>query len=229
MTPDSSIDLIPIAHKLEGAAFQLFRNWTAQLKGKPEVVIKDERVLVQDLREAFESAIRTLNAKDADKRKPEGWDLGFVAGVIQGNLETKWYHDYVARTTEEYKTFAALKAMEAYLGFDKLTCIRVENLYSAFLTGDSNLEDISEEAFLRELDTSKGGKLKVFATDESGKLIVLIKNLILEQIFRITNLKDEGVDLDVTSVFTWEEIAGVVRVNSGTATSPNPSKPRNLP
>lgn len=212
MNPESPIDLTPIVGKLESAAFELFRLWTAQLKGKPEIVIKDERKLVTDLKDAFETAIRKLQKKDR-RGKPEGWDLGFVAGVIQGNLQTHWYHTYVAPTSEEYKTFAALKAIEAYLGFDLLASIRVDKLYLAFLTEDTNLDSIDENAFLKQIDTSETGKLDVISTEQTGKVLILMKNLIIEQIFRITNLKDEGVNLDVTNVFSWEEIEEVIAAN----------------
>ena len=216
LDPDTSpIDLSPIAHKLETGAFDLFRMWTRQLPGNPEIVVRDEGMLVRDVREAFERALRRLREQPLQKTEVPGWSRGFIAGMVSGNLEVHWYHEYITRRSEAYQRFAALKAVEAYLKFDELTRIRVDRLYESFLTDDSNLEDIPLDAIKQDIALDTGSPLQVVPTAEQGKVLALLNNVLLDNIISMSKQRDTRIHLDVETVFSWEEIGELVAGNAG--------------
>lgn len=76
-------NLTAIASKLPKTAFELFRYWTKQQR--LDIIIKNEQILVEDLRNAVISALRSLWKKDVSEKMP-GWSIGFFWGFVSSNL-----------------------------------------------------------------------------------------------------------------------------------------------
>ena len=99
------VDLSPVENKLAQVAFDLFRFWISKTK-ITDIVIKDERLLVDDLRTTLCDALQSLRQEDRGD-KPMGWDVGFVLGFVNGHLGSKWHHTYIVRSGKCIKLMLA--------------------------------------------------------------------------------------------------------------------------
>ena len=128
-----SFDLNAVSNKIQMAAFELFRYWTQEFGISDKLIIRDESVLVEDLKEAFCNAVIALYNVEDLKYKIWGWDIGYILGCVEGYLGYHWHHEYIVKNSDAYKTLCGLRAVEGYLKFDKLAKIKVNKLYSHIL------------------------------------------------------------------------------------------------
>ena len=203
-----SVNLAPIETKLAPSAFNLFRCWTARVNSSDNIVIKDEQVLVDDLRDTFHDAVRSLAEKDMTD-KPVGWDVGFVLGFVGGSLGVKWHHDYVVRNSDEYKAFAALKAIESYLTFDELTRVRIDKLYDHVANENSNLDHINLNIMEKDISLET---LEEVTTSSQGRVMTTLKNMIVRQISIVAKMKNTH-DLPIRDFFAYHEIKHLIDIN----------------
>jgi len=127
---------------LSEKAFCMFRDWTKNASEKyPAYVfdIIDESLLVNDLKKTISSAVNSLKKKENEKRLNEGYDIGFLIGFINSNLNLQWTHEYIHKQSTIYKNFIALKAINNYFKLDRLTLLRINNVYKYLLLEDNNI------------------------------------------------------------------------------------------
>jgi len=65
-------------------------------------------------------------------------------------LGNHWYQEYIAKTSEAYKTFIGLRAIENYLRFDELAKIRINKLYEHLCYKDSNISSLREQEIKKQ-------------------------------------------------------------------------------
>jgi hypothetical protein len=212
MKAERSIDLSPIAHKLEGAAFELFRMWTKYVPREKDIEIIDERLLVEDVRQAFENALRALAKDDSAMAETEDYGMWYVISFVQANLNTRWNHQYVTRNTEIYRQFVTLRAIENYLDFDKLAEIRIEKIYEAILSQDTNLANVETKTTRLRYDFETKGGIKLVPTEESGTIRTILSNLTATLTLQISKA-DCDVYLPIRHVFGEETLKELVREN----------------
>jgi hypothetical protein len=133
--------------EISGKAFDMFRDWTKNVHKKyPELIIAllDESVLVQNLENAIKNAKKALLTEEkTEKRKTEGYDVGFMLGFIESNLNIEWELEYIIKQKSAYKEFIALKAIKLFFEFDELTVIRIESIYKNLIINNSNIQNLS--------------------------------------------------------------------------------------
>lgn len=181
----STIDLSPLDSAASTSAFSMFRGWNERALPNEKILIKNEQLLVEDLKEAFRSAVAAIKREDLDGKLP-GWDIGFVIGFVSGSLGVLWYNEYIARNSEQYKILSAMKALSSYFEIKGTELLRVEKLYEHFLTADSNLviEDVGVDKQLFADDESKLNSL-IEHTEYNGSVDTILKNIALQQIIQI--------------------------------------------
>lgn len=202
-----TIDLSSVEHKLDGTAFDLFRFWTdkAQLT---DIIIKDEQLLVNDLRTTLCDALQSLQKEDhADK--PMDWDVGFVMGFVSGHLGTKWHHNYVVRSSEVYKTYAGLKAIQSYFKFDELTRLKVEELYKYMLSEDYNVDFIEPDIAEKDLSLED---FEEVTTRNHGKILTILNNLVIRQVSLVVKVKND-ISIPVEDFFLGSDIRHLISSN----------------
>ena len=104
--------------------------------------INDLGVLENDLAQALQSAVRSVEKKSASgKRKAPGFDYGFVCGYVEGNLNAVWYNEYIYKQSNNYKVLAAITTLDDFLRADDLVKIRLSSVYSEYYKSQMNVED----------------------------------------------------------------------------------------
>lgn len=209
MNNSKKVNLSSLNEKLPKAAFGLFRYWINKAELSDKISIKNERSLVQDLKDTLSKALNSLFKKEDLKDKPPGWDIGFIIGFVNGNLGESWHHQYIAKNSEDYKVFAGLKAIEGYLQFDELARLRINELYRHFLEEDSNVNNIEIEITKNYFEERK---FKIYKTSETGKILTIVNNLILRKILEISNTTTE-VDLPIRDYFSSQDIKKLIEDN----------------
>jgi hypothetical protein len=207
-----TIRLSAIEDKLSKAAFELFRLWTKEMGISTTVIIKNESHLVNDLNNAIRNGIHTLFTKKDRTTKSKNWQKGFLIGFISGNLGRKWYHEYIIKNSDGYKTLIGLKSLQAYLQFDELTSIKINQLYVNYLEHDVQFEIESPKITQLDFDSQS---LKPVASEEKGQIEAILNNLIIQQIMAYTK-KESGVDLKIEAVFSDEDIERLIDENDDT-------------
>lgn len=177
-----SIDLSPLDASTLASAFNMFRDWNAIAMPNQKIHIKNEQRLVEDLKEALQSAIIAIRKKELNS-KPPGWDIGFIIGFVSGSLGVHWYNEYIARNSEQYKILSAMKALSSYFEIKDIALLRVEKLYEHFLKSDSNLiiEDTQVDKQLFSDDESKYNSL-IENTAYNSSVDTILNNIMLQQI-----------------------------------------------
>ena len=127
-------------------AFEIFRDWTKKIQQEYpnlDLNIKDETCLTENLLETIQNAkISLMKDEKAENRKIEGFDIRYMLGFMESNLNTKWYYEYFIKQSNEYKEFIAIKAIKLYFEMDDLVKIKISSIYKQLLINDINLENI---------------------------------------------------------------------------------------
>lgn len=160
------------------------------------------------MKECIINAIHALKEKDLDD-KPVGWDIGFIIGFVNGNLSQQWHHEYIVKNEEDYKTFAGLKAVQAYLQIDELAEIKINRLYEELMHSKTNLEHIDLELNQSDLDVNN---MKIELKPEKGKISTILNNLIMKQIKATVESRVE-ISLPIGDFFTNSELKSLIDDN----------------
>jgi hypothetical protein len=209
MENQQKIILVSIESKLPKVAFDLFRYWTKHAKVGDDFAIKSENELVKNLRDTISDGLVNLLTKERLDDKPDGWEIGYLTGFIMGKLGTIWHHDYIVKTSNEYKTFAGLRAIEIYLMTDEISKIKLDAFYEAVLNQDSNLENINPT--LKEININLED-LSIVEETDGEKVSSILNNLIVKQIKFITKMENK-VELPVRDYFSIEELQSLIAEN----------------
>lgn len=203
------VDWTSIDDKIQKVSFDLFRFWTNESGINDTLLIKTEQTLVADLKKAIVNAIHSLNNnKDLDK-KPIGWDIGFIIGFVDGNLGKHWYHEYIVKNSEEYKTFKGLRAIETYLKTNEIAEIKINKIYEDLLDEDSNI--LNSNLKIRETDLDEK-RLEIVQNAKRGMILTILNNLIMERIKVVAELENK-VLLPIGDYFTTSELKRLIEDN----------------
>jgi len=212
--PSKKIDLSPIENKISTTAFELFRQWTKNAKEefpKLDFTIKDETKLVDSCRKSIEGSIKSLYRQKKFKNNSFmlGWDIGFIYGFIQGNLDTGWQHEYITKQSNRYKNFMALKALQMYFKFDEVALLKTEDIYQALLENDSNLENLNLEVPELDLEIEKNPKPK----KNKEKVKTVIDNLIIKKIIKLNGKREFNFLSDLDEFISGDEVRALISGN----------------
>lgn len=210
MQNKKEINLSAVEEKIPLAAFGLFRYWLQQIDFANELVIKSEQLLIEDLRKAIQKALLSLKEEDLTF-KIWGWEVGFIIGFVKGNLHSHWYQEYVIKRSNTYKQFLGLRAIENYLEFDEVTKLKVNNLYDHLLNKELNILKPKIEVTKQSLEVSTR---IIHDTEDKGKILPIINNLILEKILEVSNqISHVDIDLPINDYFSDREILQLIFQN----------------
>ncbi|WP_425422705.1 hypothetical protein [Phaeodactylibacter xiamenensis] len=207
------IDLSPLTDEIPALAFNMFRDWNKKALPNEKIHIKNELLLVEDLKAAFRSAIVAIRKKELE-RTPPGWDVGFIIGFISGSMGVKWYNEYIARNSEQYKILSAVKALSSYFEIKKIELLKVDQLYEHYLKADSNLiiENIEIDKQLFPDDEGRYNDL-IEETSANGIVDTILNNIALEQIAQILRDGKNTPNVPVDAYLSNELIEAVLRLN----------------
>jgi hypothetical protein len=213
MKQKESYDLTPINLKV---VFSIFRDWTASLSikyPKLDFEIKDETVLLNDLKNCLNSGLNSLyNSKTFwSSKMPRNWDIGFLMGYLEGNLLKHWVQQYIVRQGEDYKTFSMLKSLSLFLDFDKMTQIKLDTIYESLVNEDSNLANNSIDVNVKEILIQRS--IKETVSDEKGKTNALINNLKNKYILKMVNFEEEEFSFDANKYVRDSEFEALINLN----------------
>ena len=127
---------------LSEKAFNMFRDWVKNASEKyPGYVfnVLDESLLVSDLTNTIKTAINCLKKSENINRSIEGYEIGYMLGFIQSNLNVNWGLEYILKQSEIFKNFMALKAISSYLESEPLALIQINEIYKHLVLEDSNI------------------------------------------------------------------------------------------
>lgn len=203
------VNLHPIEQKLSKTAFDLFRHWTHETGISETIGIKSEQVLVADLKESIILGLESLFSTDDWESQIPGWDIGYVCGFIEGNLGRHWHHEYIIKSSNQFKEMKALQAIEAYLELHDVARIRIDQIYEEILQEENNIKELEPEVVALNADESD---LHLFLTEEKGKIMTILKNLFLKQLLDVSTAKVD-INLPIRNHFSTDEIEELIRLN----------------
>lgn len=199
--------------KIEKIAFYMFREWTQNAKKEFEdldFTIVDERKLVEDLTETIcKSNIAIHNYEKAERRKQIGFDKGYICGFICGNINTKWYNDYVIKQSNKYKEFLVFKSLKIYLELFELERIKINNIYSQLFFEDLNIYQNSTVKHTN-LQHESLNEIDFMSKDE---IIVVINNQIHNYINDFMKCNETDFLDSVAKYFTNDDIEAIISNN----------------
>lgn len=209
----STIDLSPLDSAASTSVFSIFRDWNEKALPNEKIHIKNEQLLVKNLKEAFQSAITAIRKKDLNSKLP-GWDVGFIIGFISGSLGALWYYEYIARNSEQYKVLSAMKALSSYFEIKDIELLKVEKLYEHFFGADSNLaiDDVGVDKQLFSDDESKLNSL-IEHTAYNGSVDTILNNIALQQIAQIMKNGKNMPNAPVEEYLSDRLIKAVLQLN----------------
>ncbi len=149
-----------IKPQLPDMAFGLFRQWVEKARERyPDLdfSIRDESLLVRDLKEAVGKSLVSLSARQ--KQTPatiaEHYrDIGFVQGFIESNLNQRWFHEYVVKRSEQYKRVVALSAVRRYLEAEETAALHIGQIYRDLWEEETNFVEGPLDASCDTTDTA---------------------------------------------------------------------------
>lgn len=199
-----------LKNKIQNTAFQMFRDWTRnaqEVYTELDFTIIDETILVNDLMNSIQSAVKSLKAEDKNNRREMlGYDIGFVQGFIYSNLNEHWVHEYIRKRSDDYKMLITLKSLQLYLDIDEILLIKIDEIYKQMFIQDVNFDNIYFKPDKKNfIDFNSNLDIDV-NINRDNNISISLQNLIIEKIIKIIN-KDEGYFLpEVKNYFTEKDI-----------------------
>jgi hypothetical protein len=195
------------AHK----AFSMFRDWVGSAQFyHPELdfTIKDEQLIVEDVKNSFTSARRSLlkEEKKEDRMVP-GYDYGFMSGFVRSSLDGQWFNEYIRKQSSGYKEFLAIKALKSYLEFDTITAARIVPLYTHLLNENSNLATVNEVIPANNLDKIGGDMPE---ENSSNIIVTVLINQINRYIIETFHQRTPEYMLSLHHYFTAIEVESYI-------------------
>lgn len=201
--------------KISTIAFRLFRYWTKKAsKQYPnyDFVIVDERMLITDLENSIESALKSLTKEEkTQSRAVNGYDYGYFMGFVSSNLNEHWVHEYITKQTSVYKEFNALKAVIMFLKLDMLTTIKIQELYKALLAQDNNIDNYMNKIDLKPTSESFINELASELPTETSPIIKALENRQMELLVEIFKIKVPDFMPDFKDYFIVGDVAKVIK------------------
>lgn len=212
------MDLTDVEYKLDKVAYKLFKIWVKNASSKyPDLdfTIKDESVLVIDLNNSIEFALKTLfNEEHKKNREKKGFDIGFVLGFVKSNLNAHWFEVYITRRSEEYKQIIVLNSIKKYLNSNEIAKIHILDFYKELINQNINLKDydvkvpeiqvdLKELKFSNSVHTSAG--LEIIDT--------CIDKIRIPKIIAYANNKAEVYLSELDKHFTDIQIEKIIKRN----------------
>lgn len=196
--------------KIQNKSFQMFRDWTDSAKTHYpdyDFTIVDETILVNDLSSSIQSAVNTLKKEDkASKREIPGFDIGFMWGFIQSNLNAHWVHEYIRKRSNDYKMLMTLKALQLYLDIDELSLIKIDEIYKRMFLEDVNFDNIYFKPDKNNF-SDFGSDLKISINRErKNNISISLDNMITEKIVKIIKEKDVCFLPETKKYFSADDI-----------------------
>ncbi len=167
-------NLTAIESNLPAIAFNLFRYWLKKIENE-NISIKDERVLVEDLKMIISRCHQKI--ANLDKKVDIHWKINYWIGFVGGNLSTKWYQDYVTKGSTMFKTFVGLKAIQIFMNNEEIEKIKLNHIYETLLLKDNNLDGLDTNVEKLGLDTES---FEITQETTVGKVENIINNLLLQ-------------------------------------------------
>jgi hypothetical protein len=147
---------INLQKEIRNKAFSIFRAWTKVASSRfPNIdfTIKDETHLVNDFEEALQKAVKSLAEKRKENKNYDAeFEYGYFIGFIQGNLDSLWVNEYIAKHSPEYRNYMACKAILEFMRFDTLTGTRINKLYEAIMVSGTNLQNVDSKISELKID-----------------------------------------------------------------------------
>lgn len=199
-----------IKNKIQKAAFQMFRDWTKNAKIKYttlDFTIIDEGILVKDLTNSIKSAVNSLKKEEKEvKRNRHGYDIGFMLGFINSNLNGHWVHEYIRKRNDDYKALMVLKALQLYLDIEDIALIKIDEIYKKIFINDVNYEDIYLKPDKKQFKDFGSNIEFDVETNRQNNVAIALENLIMEKIIKIVKDKDESFLPKVEKYFSNEDL-----------------------
>jgi len=215
------INTSSIENNLQSTSFNLFRKWIENAKKlytSYDLIISDERVLANDLKETIEGSVISLFKKEnEDNRLKSGWSIGFIYGFIEGNLNFHWFHEYISKQSEDYKQIVALQAVQNYLESEELAKIQIHDIYKGLLLEDVNLRKMEVNAKKYDVDIEER---KYDISEEYSENIeavgVYLDNQINAMVINFAKREVPDFMPEIDSYFEDKRIEELIRMNDHT-------------
>ena len=196
--------------KIQNKSFQMFRDWTANAKMQYpdyDFTIINETNLVNDLSSCLQSSVNALKKEEkASKREIPGYDIGFVWGFIQSNLNGRWVHEYIRKRSNDYKMFMTLKALQIYLDIDDIALIKTDEIYKRMFLEDVNFENIYFKPDKNKFSGFWSDLNINIITKRENNISISLDNMITEKIVKIVKEKETYFLPETEKYFSDNEV-----------------------
>lgn len=201
--------------ELEGIASEIFCIWikTAGLEHNVAAAkaqkYSSNGQLNEDFTNCFLDAFRSEKSIGTqEKRARNEWSYGYICGYIQGNLETKWYDQFIFKRSEKYRELLETKALIEFLKLSSAPSESIGQIHEHLLHEESGI--------IEETNTSSGnvfylkdrkGTAGVKANEIQKRLVgKLEKSLLLDYYKTVEGESEHMFCPDVTDYFSCEKI-----------------------
>jgi hypothetical protein len=219
------MDLSVLEDSIQETAFSIFRNWTknaCDLYPDLSFEIKDERIIVNDLRDSITKALESLfDPEHQHDRLIPLWEIGFFIGFVSAKLNHHWYHEYVSIRSEDYKQIIALSAVSNFLETDDLANLEIRRLYDELIDEKSNLKSFDNTIFKLSIDISHlKTSISSIAVEDTRLIVTCIEKIRVKKILEFVSKEVPDIIPDLQDYFTENLIAKLIRKNDPRKNSP---------
>ena len=193
-----------LTHRLPNVAFSVFREWTRKA-GVDTPPLKSEQTLVDDLRRVIGKAIEKLEQKDVTDQPP-GWAYGYFLGFASGNLSSHWWHEYITKQSDRYKSLMALKAVIVLLEQEDVLGPRLDALFAELMIQNAPVREVDVNVLVRYFDADQ---LQPGSTDERGGVLTILQNLVVEHVEALLP-PDTVPEIDLEQYLSTDEFSNLL-------------------
>lgn len=212
-------------NEVKKMAFNIFRKWIKQTISKYaefEIVIKDERKIIQDFKSSLESALKSLirtNKFYIDFQ--DGWDVGYVLGYMTGSLSENWHNEFMVKQTNDFKILTALQVLRDYLRFDDVRKIQLKDMYEKFIEENTNLAEL-DKTIVRNDFIYKGEKIEARQIGKDDAMVIALENMINKQIINTLQNKDfKAIKFNIDEIFPQDMVEKLIERNKSASNKSN--------
>jgi hypothetical protein len=193
-------------------AYPLFREWVTKAMARhPEFNfhIKEVTEIKNSLEHAIRTATFTINKEErAINKQNPGYNYGFFCGFIEGNLNVTWYHEYIYKQKNNFKTLIALDVLDNYLKIDDLLKIRLASSYIDYYNKEVNIEDIDCRITRKVTDNLGLQDIKKL----ENPILIAIENIKIDIITKIYDDEVPEFLSSATEYFSEEEVDELLKL-----------------
>ena len=204
-------------NEVKKIAFDVFRKWIKETIAKYsefEIVIKDERKIIEDVKKSLKTALKSLmNTNKFYIDFKDGWDVGYILGYMTGSLSVNWHNEFMIKQTNDFKILTALQVLRDYLMFDDVRKIQLKDMYEKFIEENTNLAELNKKIVLDEF-IYKGEKIQGRQIGKDDAMIIALENVIDKQIVKTLKNKDfKAVDFDINEIIPSDKLEKIIEIN----------------